>query len=189
MTSPTLFVFSLTLIGFWVALASGSADVDNLIALKQSLSDPDHNLDSWDPNMVDPCTWLHITCNDDNRVIRVDLPGQNLGGVIAPQLGNLDTLQYLELFKNNIQGTIPPELGNLSNLLSLDLYNNQISGTIPPSLGNLKQLLFLRLSDNPLTGTIPPEVSSLPNLRELDVSNTNIVRPRATTSNEEQHSV
>ena len=46
-------------------------DVEALSALRQSLSDPDHVLDSWDPNLVDACTWLHVTCDSDSRVTRV----------------------------------------------------------------------------------------------------------------------
>uniref|UniRef100_A0A7N0ZT08 Leucine-rich repeat-containing N-terminal plant-type domain-containing protein n=1 Tax=Kalanchoe fedtschenkoi TaxID=63787 RepID=A0A7N0ZT08_KALFE len=173
--TTSLALSSLALIAFWASLAAGNADGDALTALKQSLSDPDHALDSWDPNLVNPCTWFHITCNSNNRVVRLDLAGLNLGGVLVPQLGNLDTLQYLELFKNNIQGSIPAELGNLKSLLSFDLYNNNISGTIPPALGNLKQLLFLRLNENPLlSGAVPPEILSLPNLRQLDVSSTGV---------------
>ncbi|KAH6826658.1 Leucine-rich repeat family protein [Perilla frutescens var. hirtella] len=72
-----------------------------------------------------------------------DLGNSNLSGHLVPELGKLEYLQYLELYKNNIQGAIPAELGNLKSLISLDLYNNNISGTIPPSLGNLKSLVFL----------------------------------------------
>ncbi|KAJ8449718.1 hypothetical protein Cgig2_001374 [Carnegiea gigantea] len=168
-------------------------DVEALSALRQSLSDPDHVLDSWDPNLVDACTWLHVTCDSDSRVTRVtmtnvfdvtnstiypcrDLGMSNLSGKLVPELGNLEHLQYLELFKNNIQGTIPSELGNLKNLVALDLYNNQLSGSIPPELGKLQSLLFLRLNDNKLTGEVPKELSNL-HLQVLNLSNNNLSGP------------
>ncbi|KAK4256080.1 hypothetical protein QN277_008993 [Acacia crassicarpa] len=88
------------------------------------------------------------------------------------ELGKLEHLQYLELYKNNIQGTIPSELGSLKSLISLDLYNNNISGTIPPSLGKLKGLVFLRLNDNRLTGLIPRELAAISSLKV--VSNSSI---------------
>ncbi|KAH9741902.1 Leucine-rich repeat protein 1 [Citrus sinensis] len=125
-----------------VAVVSGNSEGDALYALRRSLSDPDNVLQSWDPTLVNPCTWFHITCNQDNRVTRLDLGNSNLSGRLVPELGKLEHLQYLELYKNNIQGTIPVELGNLKSLISLDLYNNNISGKIPPSLAKLKSLVF-----------------------------------------------
>ncbi|KAK9124936.1 hypothetical protein Scep_013782 [Stephania cephalantha] len=155
-------------------MASANSEGDALYALRRSLVDRDNVLQSWDPTLVNPCTWFHITCNQDNRVTRVDLGNSNLSGHLVTELGKLEHLQYLELYKNNIQGKIPSELGNLKNLLSLDLYNNNISGSIPPTLGKLKSLVFLRLNDNQLTGRIPRELASIPSLKVVDVSNNNL---------------
>lgn len=69
-------IVSLT-IGFAVIASWSSIGVransegDALYALRRSLNDPDNVLQSWDPNLVNPCTWFHITCNQDNRVTRV----------------------------------------------------------------------------------------------------------------------
>lgn len=49
----------------------GNSEGDALYALRRSLSDPDNVLQSWDPNLVNPCTWFHVTCNGDNHVTRV----------------------------------------------------------------------------------------------------------------------
>ncbi|XP_058078436.1 leucine-rich repeat protein 1-like isoform X2 [Magnolia sinica] len=137
--------------------ASPNSESDALHALRRSLSDPDNVLESWDPTLVNPCTWFHITCNQDNRVTR------------------------LELYKNNIQGTIPAELGNLKSLISLDLYNNNISGVIPPSLGKLKSLVFLRLNDNQLSGQIPRELLGISSLKVVDITNNNLCGTIPTT--------
>lgn len=51
--------------------ALGNSEGDALYALRRSLTDPDSVLQSWDPNLVNPCTWFHITCNQDNHVTRV----------------------------------------------------------------------------------------------------------------------
>ncbi|KAK4757525.1 hypothetical protein SAY87_018826 [Trapa incisa] len=161
----------------WLILASrllprfaGNAEGDALNALKSNLNDPNNILQSWDPTLVNPCTWFHVTCNNDNRVIRVDLGNANLSGQLVSQLGQLSNLQYLELYSNNITGTIPDELGNLTNLVSLDLYLNNLTGPIPVTLGRLSKLRFLRLNNNSLTGTIPRSLTAVTTLQVLDLS-------------------
>ncbi|KAG2703787.1 hypothetical protein I3760_06G153200 [Carya illinoinensis] len=147
-------LWSILVIGF-VSEVSANAEGDALNALKTSLADPIGVLQSWDATLVNPCSWFHVTCDNNTSVTRVDLGNANLSGQLVPQLGSLQNLQYLELFSNVISGTIPDELGNLTNLVSLDLYLNNLSGPIPTKLGDLSQLRFLDLSNNKLTGDIP----------------------------------
>ncbi|KHN00710.1 Somatic embryogenesis receptor kinase 1 [Glycine soja] len=144
---------------------------DALHSLRTNLQDPNNVLQSWDPTLVNPCTWFHVTCNNDNSVIRVDLGNAVLSGQLVPQLGQLKNLQYLELYSNNISGPIPNDLGNLTNLVSLDLYLNRFSGPIPESLGKLSKLRFLRLNNNSLTGPIPMPLTNITALQVLDLSN------------------
>ncbi|XP_042983920.1 BRASSINOSTEROID INSENSITIVE 1-associated receptor kinase 1-like isoform X2 [Carya illinoinensis] len=144
---------------------------DALNALKTSLADPIGVLQSWDATLVNPCSWFHVTCDNNTSVTRVDLGNANLSGQLVPQLGSLQNLQYLELFSNVISGTIPDELGNLTNLVSLDLYLNNLSGPIPTKLGDLSQLRFLRLNNNSLIGQIPMSLTNVATLQVLDLSN------------------
>ncbi|KAI7755097.1 hypothetical protein M8C21_025967 [Ambrosia artemisiifolia] len=160
---------------------TANSEGDALYALRRSFNDPDNVLQSWDPNLVNPCTWFHVTCDQDNRVTRLDLGNSKLSGHLVPELGKLERLQYLELYKNTIQGPIPAEIGNLKNLISLDLYNNNITGNIPTTLGNLKSLVFLRLNDNKLTGRIPRELIGVSSLKVVDVSNNNLCGTIPTT--------
>ncbi|KAL6954992.1 BRASSINOSTEROID INSENSITIVE 1-associated receptor kinase 1 [Sarracenia purpurea var. burkii] len=153
---------------------SGNAEGDALNALKSNLADPNNVLQSWDPTLVNPCTWFHVTCNPDNRVTRVDLGNANLSGDLAPQLGQLSNLQYLELYSNSISGRIPDELGNLTNLVSLDLYLNSLNGPIPNTLGNLQKLRFLRLNNNSLSENIPMSLTTIQTLQVLDLSNNHL---------------
>ncbi|KAI5661429.1 hypothetical protein M9H77_20752 [Catharanthus roseus] len=168
--SASTFV-SLILLFYQFSSASANAEGDALNALKTNLADPNNVLQSWDPTLVNPCTWSHITCNSNNLVTRVDLGNANLSGKLVPQLGQLPSLQYLELYSNNISGRIPSELGNLTNLVSLDLYLNSLSGHIPDTLGNLQRLRFLRLNNNSLTGRIPMSLTTIQPLQVLDLSN------------------
>ncbi|CAG7907074.1 unnamed protein product [Brassica rapa] len=147
--------------------------VDALTALRLSLSDPKNVLQSWTWNATDvtPCSWFHVTCNNETKVVRVDLGNANLSGQLVPQLGQLPNLQYLELFSNNITRGIPEELGVLTELVSLELYMNNLSGSIPSSLGNLKKLIYLRLNNNALSGELPRSLTDVLSLQVLDVSN------------------
>ncbi|TYI33688.1 hypothetical protein ES332_A04G151100v1 [Gossypium tomentosum] len=115
---------------------AGNKEGDALNVLKNNLADPNNVLQSWNPTLVNPCTWLHVTCNSENSVTRLDLGNANLSGHLGPQLGQLLDLQNLELYSNNISGIIPEDLGNLTNLVSLDLYLNTLTGHIPSTLGN-----------------------------------------------------
>ncbi|CAA2975683.1 somatic embryogenesis receptor kinase 1 [Olea europaea subsp. europaea] len=147
---------------------------DALFALRREVHDPNNILQSWDPTLVDPCTWFHVTCDSQNRVTRLDLGNAKLSGKLVPDLGKLERLEYLELYMNNLVGPIPAELGNLKSLVSLDLYHNNLTGSIPPSLSRLSNLRFLRLNRNRLTGRIPRELTKLGNLKILDVSNNDL---------------
>jgi Leucine-rich repeat (LRR) protein len=142
--------------------------------LRRAVNDPNNVLQSWDPTLVDPCTWFHVTCDSDGRVTRLDLGNAKLSGKIVPELGKLERLQYLELYMNKLVGPIPNELGGLKNLVSLDLYHNNLTGSIPSSLSRLSNLRFLRLNGNRLTGRIPRELTKLGNLKILDVSNNDL---------------
>lgn len=148
----------------------GNLEGDALNAFRQSLTDTSNVLQSWDPTLVNPCTWFHVTCNAENLVIRVDLGSAGLSGKLVPELGVLTNLQYLELYDNDLTGVIPPELGNMTALVSLDLYQNDLTGTIPNSLGHFHTLRFLRLNNNSLTGSIPASLTTLSKLEQLDLS-------------------
>uniref|UniRef100_A0A6V7QRP3 Leucine-rich repeat-containing N-terminal plant-type domain-containing protein n=1 Tax=Ananas comosus var. bracteatus TaxID=296719 RepID=A0A6V7QRP3_ANACO len=128
---------------------------DALHTLRTNLNDPNNVLQSWDPTLVNPCTWFHVTCNNDNSVIRVELYSNNISGIVPTDLGNLTNLVSLDLYLNNFSGEIPDTLGKLTKLRFLRLNNNSLSGPIPQSLTNINALQVLDLSNNNLSGTVP----------------------------------
>ncbi|XP_057496376.1 leucine-rich repeat protein 1-like [Actinidia eriantha] len=167
-------LFPLFVVVIALVPATANPEGDALYALRRSVKDPDNVLQSWDPTLVDPCTWFHVTCDSDNRVTRLDLGNAKLLGNLVPELGKLERLQYLELYMNKLEGAIPDELGGLKSLVSLDFYDNNFTGPIPPSLSKLSNLRFLRLNSNGLTGRIPRELTKLGNLKIFDVSNNDL---------------
>ncbi|KAL1547057.1 Somatic embryogenesis receptor kinase 1, variant 2 [Salvia divinorum] len=158
----------------WLILVvhiSANIESEALHSLRTNLQDPNNELKTWDASLVNPCTWFHVTCNDDFIVERLDLGNSALSGQLVPQLGLLKSLKYLKLYNNNISGIVPDDLGNLTNLESLDLYMNSFTGPIPETLGQLSKLRILRLNKNSFTGPIPMSLTSLSSLQVLDLSN------------------
>ncbi|XP_017418584.1 probable LRR receptor-like serine/threonine-protein kinase At5g10290 isoform X2 [Vigna angularis] len=146
------------------ALAGLDSQEDALYALKSSLNASTSQLTNWNKNLVDPCTWSNVECDQNNNVIRVSLEFMGFTGSLTPRIASLKSLETLSLQGNNITGDIPKEFGNLTSLVRLDLENNKLTGEIPYSLGNLRKLQFLTLSQNNLSGTIPESLASLPSL-------------------------
>ncbi|XP_027174214.1 MDIS1-interacting receptor like kinase 2-like [Coffea eugenioides] len=142
------------------------------------------------------CQWPGIICNDAGSVtdillpnygtldeltnfsfssfrnlVRLDLSGNELYGVIPQQIGALSKLTYLNLSSNHLRGELPSSLINLTHLAQLDVSVNWIDSLIPPGIGNLTSLVALDLSHNYFEGSIPPTLGQLSNLNSLDLSN------------------
>ena len=66
----------------------------------------------------------------------------------------------MNLSINPLTGKIPESIGNLRSLESLDLSRNQLFGPVPQSLSSLTFLSYLNLSFNNLSGEIPSGTSS-----------------------------
>ncbi|XP_073279964.1 probable LRR receptor-like serine/threonine-protein kinase At5g10290 [Primulina huaijiensis] len=155
------------------SFVSPDAQGDALIALKDGLNASSGQLKDWNPNLVNPCTWSKVIC-DDNIVTTVTLSNMGFTGTLSPKIEILKMLTTLQLQGNGITGKIPEEYGNLTSLTMLDLENNRLTGEIPSSLGNLKKLTFLVLSQNNLSGTIPESLSDLTNLVTVQLASNNL---------------
>ena len=75
--------------------------------------------------------WYGVATDADGRVVRLDLYKNGLKGPIPPELGNLTSLEWLQLLGNALTGPIPPELGKLDRLQTLELGGNRLTGPIP----------------------------------------------------------
>ena len=137
--------------------------------------------------------WAGVNTDGAGRVVWLGLYYNGLSGIIPPEIGNLEELEFLVLDNNDFRGPIPPEIGNLSKLTvfgairsglsgpiptelgrltsleGLHLMGNRLTGAIPPGIGNLARLKWLRLNENNLTGSIPSRIGGLKSLEQLDL--------------------
>ncbi|KAG6389623.1 hypothetical protein SASPL_151095 [Salvia splendens] len=148
-----------------------SPDGQALVNFRTAIVSSDGVLQQWRPEDEDPCRWKGVKCDfKSKRVTALSLPNHRLSGPISPDLGKLESLQFLALHDNNLYGAIPPELGNCTQLQSLFLQGNYLSGFIPGELETLSQLQNLDLSSNSLSGSIPASLGKLGKLSSFNVS-------------------
>ena len=94
----------------------------------------------------------------------LDLPHNRLSGQVPTEMAHLTEIRHLSLWQNNMSGPFPKEVLNMPNLEFLSLGFNGFTGDIPPELGQLRHLLKLEIPSNQFSGTIPPELGNLSNL-------------------------
>ena len=132
--------------------------------------------------------WYGVDTDASGQVVSIDLKERwdyearrwmphGLAGPIPAELGNLPSLETLDLRGNDLSGPIPAELGNLASLVVLTLGRNALTGAIPAELGNLVHLGTLKLDYNALTGPIPPELGRLTNLERLTLASNALTGP------------
>ena len=108
------------------------------------------------------------------RLTRLILNDNDFSGTVPFKLGNLESLEVLQLSSNMLTGSLPHELSRLSRLTTLRIANNLLSSTIPDSIGSMTLLRHLELGANRITGNIPTALSNLPALQYLQLEENNI---------------
>ena len=128
---------------------------------------------SWQEEGTDCCKWEGVTCNENKTVIEVSLQSRGLEGSIT-SLGNLTSLQHLNLSYNSLSGNLPQELVSSSSIIVLDISFNQISGDLHelPSSTSSQPLKVLNISSNLFTGQFTIATwKGMENLVALNASN------------------
>ncbi|GAX20863.1 hypothetical protein FisN_7Hh180 [Fistulifera solaris] len=124
---------------------------------------------------VTECQWAGVSCSEDEEVvITLHIPFNNLTGTLPSELGHLSKLQWLNLTDNNITGSIATTVfDQTENLYRVDLSKNNLTGLIPPSLWSIPSLQIVDLSDNFLEGPFELAADSSPatSLTEIRLSN------------------
>ncbi|MEO9477195.1 MAG: T9SS type A sorting domain-containing protein [Cyclobacteriaceae bacterium] len=71
-------------------------------------------------------TWYGVTLAN-NRVDSIKLQGNNISGVIPPQLGYVDEATYLSLAENILKDTVPSTFEDFNQLVTLKLHANALN--------------------------------------------------------------
>ncbi|CAA3030232.1 receptor kinase CLAVATA1 [Olea europaea subsp. europaea] len=172
-------------------------DLETLLHLKSAIVGPSGSgLQDW-ANMQPSspsahCSFSGVTCNEDLRVISLNIVNVPLLGTLPPEIGLLDKLVNLTLVSTNVTGPLPVEMANLTSLRfvnltanlfngtfpgeivlnmheleAFDIYNNNFSGELPCEFVKLKKLKILTLGGNYFSGEIPITYSEFENLTNL----------------------
>jgi hypothetical protein len=99
------------------------------------------------------------------------LAANQLSGTVPSAIGNLNSLQDLQLHLNQLT-SLPPEIGNLTQLKRLWIYDNQLT-SLPSEISSLMGLEWLVLHDNPLDGEVPDFLTALTQLNYFLFYDTN----------------
>ena len=59
---------------------------------------------NWMDGGISSCEWKGLSCNDDGRISVLDLAVNNLSGNIPTEIGFLDNLDFVFLFRNSLEG-------------------------------------------------------------------------------------
>ncbi|KAE8700523.1 Receptor-like protein kinase 5 [Hibiscus syriacus] len=162
----------LSLVFFTFASPSLSLNQEGLYLLqvKDSLSDPDSALSSWNPRDPTPCNWLGVSCDSaTGAVTSLDLSNANVGGPFPTLLCRLQNLSFINLFYNNIDSTIPSDISTCQNLVHLDLSQNLLTGELPHTLPDLPNLKYLDLTGNNISGDFPDSFGRFQKLEVLSL--------------------
>ena len=84
-------------------------------------------------------TWFGVTTAENGCVSRLHLKNNNLTGELAPELGTLPELLYLNLRDNNLTGQFPLEWENAANITNLYVFGNNFSGCFPNQFAHLEK--------------------------------------------------
>jgi Leucine-rich repeat (LRR) protein len=122
------------------------------------------------------CEWEGVECNDESRVIALNLSSNNVTGALPSSIRYLKYLVGLNFFNNTIYGTIPSTIGELSHLETLILDHNSLEGTIPSTIYSLSEMITLRLSYNSFEPSkVSPSIKRLTKLKYLILNSCNLV--------------
>ncbi|KAE8690931.1 putative receptor protein kinase TMK1 [Hibiscus syriacus] len=153
MEKPRFVSCSLLVLCLATSLVSSQTSPDSpaMEKLKASLKIPS----SLDWSDSDPCKWAHVGC-ENQRVTRIQIPSQNVGGTLVSDIKDLSELKIFEVMNNQISGPIPSFAG-LSQLQEANFLNNNFSSFRQDFFTGLSSLSRIYLDYNPFEPWEIPE--------------------------------
>ncbi|URD84989.1 LRR receptor-like serine threonine-protein kinase [Musa troglodytarum] len=148
-TPLLVLTFSLAVLSIKLGISHGCRETERkaLIDFKRGLHDPSNRLSSWVGE--DCCAWEGVGCSNisGHQLNRLDLSGNYFMHKPIPKfLGAFRRLTYLNLSGAGFMGRVPAQLGNLSTLQHLDLSYNCYWDDEGDSVTKLTSLKALDLS-------------------------------------------
>lgn len=117
-------------------------------------------------------TWTGVSCFT-NTVYSLNLPNNNLSGVLSSSIGDLISLEFLGLNHNHLYGEIPQELWSIPTLRNVSLYSNNFSGLLSSDFSQATGLRSLFVNSNPdLIIDFDTFVTLNPNIEFLNIDET-----------------
>ncbi|XP_010246813.1 PREDICTED: receptor protein kinase CLAVATA1-like [Nelumbo nucifera] len=153
------------------SIPTSSTDLIVLMKIKTAMIGPKGSgLDDWivSSSRASHCLFSGVSCDENSRVVSLNVSFVPLFGTIAPEIGLLNNLVNLTLSCNNLTGKFPAEIANLTSLKLLNLSNNIMYGHVPESIfGGLLELEVFDIYNNNFSGPLPIELVKLKRLKHL----------------------
>ncbi|KAK9023113.1 hypothetical protein V6N11_003343 [Hibiscus sabdariffa] len=150
---------------------NGYSDLEVLLKLKSSMiGHKGSGLHDWGSSSSPSahCHFSGVECDEDLRVVALNVSFTPLFGTIPPEIGLLNKLVNLTISMVNLTGYIPVDMSNLTSLKIFNISNNFFRGNFPGEiLPGMAQLEILDVYNNNFTGRLPVEVANLKNLKHL----------------------
>ncbi|XP_057956085.1 receptor protein kinase CLAVATA1-like [Malania oleifera] len=150
-------------------------DLEILLKLKSTMVEATRGLrvlEDWVHSLSPSahCSFSGVSCDNDSRVIALNVSYLPLFGSIPPEVGLLKKLVNLTLASNNLTGILPVEMANLTSIKLLDISNNNLTGHFPGNIfDGMTQLEILNAYNNDFMGLLPMEVVQLKRLKHLEM--------------------
>ena len=143
---------------------------------------------------LDYCNWYGVTCTRSGEVTKLDLPNNQLKGIVPNMFFKLSELKSLDLSHNQVTLDKNGGFGSVweakklrtlnlndtplvswegleaaTTLEELSITDNALVGPFPDELLQLTKLKRLKLSFSGISGTLPEEIKKLSSLEVLNL--------------------
>jgi len=123
------------------------------------------------------CDWFGVRCDDEKKVVSIELIDNNLNGTFIKEMSLLKDVQSINLPVNALKGTLPSEIGEMKDLKLFRIPNNDFTGELPDELYELTLLENIVLGFNDFSGQISTKIGQLTSLKGFHMFNSQMDGP------------